>query len=142
MKRKESNRNGVATIVAVALVGIAGMAGTAVMGAIAADCRRAQQAKDDAQIRQLLLVGAMSVREKSAGWDAPPKALEWSIPIPPELTGSSDGARQLLVKIADHPGAQLIANVKATLGHRHGAEEVRLERVAEKWRIASVSLLP
>jgi type II secretory pathway pseudopilin PulG len=143
MKRTRTLRTGIATIVAVALVGIAGAATTALMASIATDARRTRQAAEDAQVRQLLLAGSISVAEKAASWDNARSESRWPLPLPPEMESAADGTKQLSMEIANDPEPErCTVTITATFGRRHGSQEIRLQRIDRRWRIAHITLAP
>src|SRR5205809_844107 len=92
-------RRGIATLFALALVGIAGAAVTLLLASLSADYRRTRQAGADAQVRELLVVGAASLTERAGRWDAAPGEEQWQVPLPPELQRASEAGAAASVAV-------------------------------------------
>ena len=127
------NRRGFATIIALTLLALVAVAVAALAVAFAADARRSANVAADAQLRQLLLIGAAALPEQldrhAMGG--------MQIPLPKELI---DQGALLKVSIESGSGEVRRAEVEARLGNRIAWQTLTLTRQSNRWSIISADL--
>jgi hypothetical protein len=130
-------RSGFATILAITLVGLVAAA-LASMGVLAkADFRRTANVRGQAQLTQLLLVGAADVAERSKQWGTNSLPQDWSVGLPAEL--SADGAK-LLVQLRSESDHSASAHIRAAIGDHTAQQELRFRRTDGIWQLVDVQL--
>ena len=130
-------RSGFATILAITLVGLVAAA-LAAMGVLAkADFRRTADIRGQAQMTQLLLVGAADVAEQSKQWGTGRLPHDWSVGLPGEL--SADGAI-LSIQLRSEPDHSASAHIRAAIGTHVTQQELRFHRTNGGWQMVDVQL--
>jgi hypothetical protein len=130
-------RSGFATIVAITLVGLVAAA-LASMGVLAkADFRRAANVRGQAQLTQLLLVGAADVAERSKQWGIGNLPQDWSVGLPGEL--SADGAK-LLIQLRSESDHSASAHIRAAIGGHTAQQELHFRQTDGVWQLVDVQL--
>lgn len=94
------------------------------------DARRTVAARQQAQVRQLLLAAVAEVGDRCRRWgDAVPDE-RWTMPTPPGMPGR--------VGLHAWPGG--VVEVTAVVDGGLGGETVRVVRTDGRWRVASADL--
>jgi hypothetical protein len=121
--KQSARHHGFAMVTAIFLMSLTVMAMTEIGLGIAADARRTALAAQDAQLRQLLFVGAdFAVAHPAAG--------HYDIALPGQIAGTLS-----VDVLADHT-----VEIEAALPHRRGGERVTLGQGNGGWRVASAIL--
>jgi hypothetical protein len=133
-------RRGFAVIVALVLVALVGAAALAVTSILAADARRTWIGEEDARLRQILLAGAATMKERAIRWPATPEAADFAIALPGEL-GEANGSLRVRVEPA---GAESTIDVEisARLNHRLMRQSLAFRRIDGRWRAVSAAIEP
>jgi hypothetical protein len=130
-------RSGFATILAITLVGLVAAA-LGSMGVLAkADFRRTANVRGQAQLTQLLLVGAADVSERSKRWGNGKLPQDWSVGLPGEL--SADGAK-LLIQLRNESDHSASAHIRAAIGDHIAQQELRFRQTDGVWQMVDVQL--
>ena len=124
-------RQGLATVTAIALLGLVAVSLLAVSAAVVGDARRTRYATADAQVRQLLLAAAADAAERSASWPADVAADSWELPVPASL---AQGGGSVKLSLA-HAGERLEVRADAHYLRRRGGQTLRFRRAAERWEL-------
>jgi hypothetical protein len=124
-------RRGMATVTAIALLGLAAVAMLAVSAAVAGDARRTRYATADAQLRQLLLAAAADAADRSDSWPADVSAESWQLAIPPTLAQNGASANLSVARAGD--GVEV--RVEAHYLKRRGGQTLRFRRTGERWEL-------
>jgi hypothetical protein len=125
-------RRGLATVTAIALLGLVAVAMLAVSAAVVGDARRTRYEAADAQVRQLLLAAAADAAERAAAWPADVADDSWQLALPATLAQS--GGASVKLSLA-HAGETLEVRVDAHYLTHRGGQTLRFRRSAERWEL-------
>lgn len=127
MTRRRAKNSAFAAVMAIMLIGLVGATLAAMAVTFAADARRTRAAAEDAQLRQLLIVGAADVQERlNRG------ATSFDI----KSTAPAD-AQLRLTAVAEGDGVEAV--VVVTMGSRTSRQTLRFTRAAGQWKLSEVS---
>ncbi len=130
-------RRGFASLLAVALLGLVAVTAVALFALASADYRRTQYNEQTAQLRQMLMAGAMQITSESKEWPAAPQVTSHSITLPDELARQG-GA--MTFSVLPHNDGTYEARIVASLGPHHASQVLTLHRENQKWKISGVQL--
>ena len=131
-RRRPTPRRGFGALVAILLLVIVAAMLPVIAGAFTANAKRTRTQADDAQLRQLLIAGAMFAKgqatagaggEIGAGATTQPTAVD--IALPP---GLADAAAKLTYSLARSDADHASATIRAQLGSRSMQQTLALER--------------
>ena len=127
----------IATILAITLLGLV-TAALVTMAAVAkADFRRTASIQTQAQLRQLLLVGAADVSQRARKSGAGTSPQTWSIGLPKEL--AQEGER-LSVELTVNADGSAEAHVRAVAGAQIAEQWLQFGRSGDRWTLMNVRL--
>jgi type II secretory pathway component PulK len=132
MKTRSRRTGGFALVTVVVMIAFAGVAAMAISAGFAAESRRVRVNGTEAQLRQLLLAGALRAADNFNLRDRPSQRFTEEM----KLSGgwASDGASVLIVGDRDAANAgRGFADITATLGRAHAHQRVTFELVKAKW---------
>ena len=130
------SRHGIATLLAITLIGLVGASLAGMTAYSAFEVRRTRALADEARLRQLLLAGAADVLARSRFWDQSPPAGKWTLPLPEEM---KDSARVEIQVEAARDGTA-IAHIAAGIGAQKLRQTVHLARERSTWECTSAEL--
>ena len=119
-----ARRQGVATLTAIALIGLVGATLVGMAGLSNFEFRRALNVAEDARLHQLLLAGGAGAIERSHGWEEAAPDEKWELSLPDELKANA------AIKLRSRPLPEGKAEVAIEVHFGGGASA------------ASVSVLP
>lgn len=128
---------GFAAMMAVILIGIVGATFLVMTAAATRDLRRTRDAVESAQLRQLLLAGAVDVAARARGWGEAPLQRDWDIPLPAALKGEEMSLHAQIVPLPDHTAD---VRVEARRAGRIASQTLHFEREAQQWTVSAASL--
>jgi len=137
MMRPERHRPAFAMVTAIVLMGLIALTLAALGTAFVIQSRRTLALAEDAQLRQLLLAGALEAQSRLAA-----SALDKNIPIalPDELRDR--GAALALHPEPNAPTGQAIIQIDAALPRHRMSQRVMLLQIDGRWQITAAELLP
>jgi type II secretory pathway pseudopilin PulG len=137
MMRPERHRPAFAMVTAIVLMGLIALTLAALGTAFVIQSRRTLALAEDAQLRQLLLAGALEAQSRLAA-----SALDKNIPIalPDELRDR--GASLSLQPEPSPPASQTVIRIEAALPHHRMAQRLTLAQTDGRWQVIAAELLP
>jgi hypothetical protein len=133
--RHRRPRGGFATLFAIFLLLLIAAVLPALAMTFAADAKRTRSQAEDAQLRQLLLAGAISATRQAAAGGFP--TTRRTVALPSELT--ADGA-DVSLSSEQRDADRTAVTVRATLGKRSREQVLRFERRDDAWQPAAASI--
>jgi type II secretory pathway pseudopilin PulG len=134
--RSARQRSGFAMVTAIVLLGLVALTLAALGSAFIFQSRRTRALAEDAQLRQLLLAGALEAQSRLADSTLEQRV---SIPLPAEL--ADRGATLVLQPQPDAPPGQAILRIEAALPRHRMAQRLTLSQTAGRWQINNAELL-
>jgi type II secretory pathway pseudopilin PulG len=134
--RPGDRRSGFAMVTAIVLMGLVALTLAALGSAFVVQSHRTQALAEDAQLRQLLLAGALEAQSRLAASTLEQRV---SIPLPAEL--ADRGASLILQPDPDAPAGQAILRIEAALPRHRMAQRLTLSQTAGRWQITNAELL-
>jgi hypothetical protein len=137
MMRAGAQRGGFAMVTAIVLLGLVAMTLASLGVAFVFQSRRTLSLAQDAQLRQLLLVGTWQARGRlgAAGLEK-----NISIDLPDDLR--QRGATLRLQPRQDASTGQIVVEIEATLPPRRMAQRIRLAPRGTGWQVVASELMP
>ena len=127
------HRRGMATMLAISLIGLAGMAATAIAWRLTYESSTRRTDRVQAELRQLLIAGAAdSPRLFTEHRD------EWQVPLPPHL--AARGGSVTLHMLPPQRDLERLIQVEATLDHTIMRQTLRYARVQQGWGLVEAKL--
>jgi hypothetical protein len=130
MRRKR----GLAVVAAVVLIGLTGVAFVALASLVRHDVRRTARARNEAQLRQLLLAGEAAA---AASLDGQGQGVQ-NVTLPSEL--ASDGATLTITPVGDAAGETRVVGVEATHTGLRESQRLTFRRGDGRWRLVRAEL--
>lgn len=137
MIRQGYQRPAFAMTTAIVLTGIIALTLAALGSAFVIQSRRTLALAEDAQLRQLLLAGALEAKSRLA---TSTMDRNLSITLPDELR--DQGASLQLQPEANPPAGQAIFKIDAALPRHRMSQRVTMARRDGRWEIVTAELLP
>ena len=128
-----SRRRAFATVMAVVMIGVVAVSLAAVAASFTADYRRTQNARSDAQLRQLLCAGAIDAVERSKSLPVDVPTERFDVPIPSELAGRNC---RLFIDLASQRDG-ISAQITAQVNEQTAQQTVAFARKGGAWKVAS-----
>lgn len=128
---------GFALVAAIMLVGIVGMVLAVMATLVASEGRRTSSVRQETQLRQLLLAGAVSAPERVSRWDGAGGEERWSVALPVAMT--ADGA-EVSSRMTSVAGGVRQVEVEAKLGRHRMVQVLRFAPAAGGWQLQSAAL--
>lgn len=131
------SRRGFAVAIAILLLGMVGLSLLALSAYFTQDATRTRTEPVDAQLRQLLIAGAIDVKHRAGRWEQAPAAQGWAVELPADL--SAEGSAHVCIDAPDEQGA-IPATIEAAYAGRHMSQDLKLTRKDNHWEITRATL--
>jgi hypothetical protein len=122
---------GFATLIALLMLGIVAAAIVALLALLSIDARATARDAEEAQLRQLLVVGAADAKQKLDGGEA--TGTNWTVAVPQDL------ASDVHVEMSGDGDARQ-AVIVARRGARTMSQTIRFHRASGRWQAESAEL--
>lgn len=129
------NRAGFASVTAIVLMGLISMTLTAMCVTLVSDARRTMVFEQDAQLRQLLLVGAAVARGRL---ETNPPDGTVAVMLPDALHGQR--AALTIEFRAGKSQDERIVQIDASLPQRRMSQEIHFARLGNGWQMTSAAI--
>ena len=138
--RRPARQRGLAIVFALALIGLAGLVSTALSSLLSSQITRTRHAQTQAQLRQLLQIGAQTAASMIAERNGAAPAATGDIVIPlPKTLQDHEASLTLRFVLIDSP-QQLQANIDARLDDYAISQTLHFEKAGETWTLVEAQL--
>lgn len=128
---------GFTVILGIVLLGLIAVAIALVTRQMGYELKRTRAAYEDAQLRQLLLVGAQDAMAHASSWNAdPPPTDHWSIELPASLR---DHGASVSMRVSESGPDARTVEIDAHLGARDATDTLQFSRTDQGWKFAGVA---